>query len=205
VDRDTVDAAWRRAQPGVKRHANVRVEPGGTYSWSDTPVTPEPPRLTPVEALDRILRGRLPSGFKADLGDLVRAALRERDTLEQQARATYEGAREARAALERQIRIDAARALAEMAMEVEELAGSGAAADVFVDRVRAQAKLFNLMPVGRAGDELPYDPIRHTPIGGHPTDGSMVVVIRPGYTWRVGERDLLLEKAQVAPLVHPGG
>jgi hypothetical protein len=196
VARDVVDAAWRRAQPGVKRHANIAVDPNGRYAWSDTPVPREPIRSTPTEALERILRGRLPAGVKADLAELVLRALRERDVLEQQARATYEGAREARAALERQLRIDAVRLVAELAAEVEELAGH-ADTGVLVERVRALAKAFDLDPIGRAGDQAAFDPLQHEPIGGTPLDGTSVLVIRPGYSWRAGPHAVLLGKAQV--------
>ncbi len=198
VAQDVVDAAWRRAQPGVKRHANIRAEPSGHYAWSDVPVPREVPRLTALAALERILRGRLAAPVKADLAEQVRRAVTERDVLEQQAQATYAGAREARTALERQIRVEAARALAEVAAEVEELAVGGASTDVLTERVRALVKAFDLNPIGRAGDDDLFDPGRHAPIGGHPVDGAPIMVIRPGYTWRVGDRDVLLEKAQVA-------
>jgi hypothetical protein len=201
VPRDGVEKAWRRAQPGVRRHANIAVDAAGRYAWSDTPVLIEPPRFTPSAALERILR-RLAAAIKADLAELVRAALRERDVLEEQARATHAGAAQARAALERQIRIDAARAVAEMAAEIEELAGA-APADVLVDRARGLAKAYELEPIGRVGDEITFDADWHTPIGGDLPDGSPAMVIRPGYSWRFGDHAVLLGKAQVAP-VHSG-
>lgn len=199
VPRDGVEKAWRRAQPGVRRHANIAVDAAGRYAWSDTPVLIEPPRFTPSAALERILRGRLAAAIKADLAELVRAALRERDVLEEQARATHAGAAQARAALERQIRIDAARAVAEMAAEIEELAGA-APADVLVDRARGLAKAYELEPIGRVGDEITFDADWHTPIGGDLPDGSPAMVIRPGYSWRFGDHAVLLGKAQVAPV-----
>lgn len=196
VARDVVDVAWRRAQPGVKRHANVAVDASGRYAWSDRPVPREPIRATPTEAWERILRGRLPAGIKADLAELVLRALRERDVLEQQARATYESAREARTALERQMRIDAVRSVADIAAEVEELAGR-ADPGVLVERVRALAKAFDLDPIGHVGDLTAFDPLQHEPIGGQPLDGTPVMIIRPGYSWRTGPHAVLLGKAQV--------
>jgi hypothetical protein len=202
VAREDVDAAWRRAQPGVRRHANIAVDAAGHYVWSDVPVPVEPIHLTPIESLERILKGRLAAAVKADLADVVRRALHERDVLERQVQAGYDGSALARAGLERQVRIDAARAVAELAAEVEELAGA-APADVLVDRVRGLAKAFDLDPIGRVGDELAFDASQHTPIGGDLPDGSAVMVIRPGYTWRLGDRAVLIGKAQVTP-VYPG-
>jgi hypothetical protein len=137
VPPNEVEAAWRRAQPGVRRHANVTVDATGRYDWSidstfDRAWSPDPPpvqplRLTAAEALERILKGRLPAALKADLADLVRAALRDRDGLQ---------------ARELQLRVDAAGALAEL----EELASTGAPADVLVERIRALAKAFDPEP-----------------------------------------------------------
>jgi hypothetical protein len=199
VPREVADAAWRRAQPGVRRHANVAVDKAGRYAWSDAPVPPEPLRFTPSEALERILRGRLAAPVKVDLADLVRRALHERDVLEQQARVAHDGAVQARAALERQIRIDGARAMADLAAEVEELA-EAASPDTLVERVRGLAKAYELEPIGRVGEEISYDAAWHTPIGDDLPDGTVVMVIRPGYSWRLGDRAVLVAKAQVTPV-----
>lgn len=196
IAKEDVDAAWRRAQPGVKRHGNVAYAQGA-YRWSDTPVPVPVPVVTPVQAFERILAGRLAATVKADLADLVTTALRERDALEERLRGAYQGSDAARAARERQIRIDSARALAEVVMEVEELSAAGAEPAVTVERIRALAKAFDLEPIGRAGDEITFDPTLHSPIGGYPPDGSPVVVIRPGYTWRGSDQDVLVGKAQV--------
>jgi len=198
VAKDEVDQAWRRAQPGVKRHAHVVDIGRGRYQWSATPIPVAVPVVSPAEALERLVAGRVPSGLKADLADLVRRALAERDQLEHRLRVSHQGAREARGAQERQLRIDAARAVADVAMEVEELAAAGADPEVTVERIRALAKAFDLDPIGRAGDQVAFDPRAHTPIGGYPADGSAVVVIRPGYSWRAGDQDVLVAKAQVA-------
>jgi hypothetical protein len=118
VDHDSVDAAWRRAQPGVRRHANIQAG-AGRYAWSDVPVPVDVPRLTPAEALERILRPRLPAAVKHALAEQVRRALDERDTVE------------------RQLRAEAARALAEVA------AYAGGPAEVLVERVRELVKTFD--------------------------------------------------------------
>ena len=199
VEKDMVDAAWRKAQPGVKRHGNVEFDAThGKYRWSSASIPPPTLVLTPTQALESLVTGRVPAVIKPDLVELVRRALDERDALEARLRAGYQGTREARAALERQIRIDAARAVAEVAMEVEELAAAGADATVTVERIRGLAKAFELEPIGRAGEEVAFRPATHSAIGGYPPNGSMVVVIRPGYSWRTGDDDVLVAKAQVA-------
>ncbi len=209
VERSVVVAAWKRAQPGVRRHANIVFDAGrGVYRWSDNRAAV--PALTAEDALDRLLPARL-SARKAELAEIVRAALKERDGLEARVRGAYQGAREARAAQERQITIDAVRALAEVAMEVEELAAAGAdngvtvgvTVGVIVERVRALAAESGLVPIGRAGEQTVFDPRAHTPIGGLPAAGSRVSIIRPGYTWRAGDRDVLIGKAHVAAVLSP--
>jgi len=205
VERSVVEAAWKRAQPGVRRHANIVFDAGrGVYRWSDNRAPLPAP--TAEEALHRLLPVRL-TARKAELAEIVRAALKERDGLEARVRGAYQGARETRTAQERQIKIDAMRALAEVAMEVEELAATGAdigvTVGVIVERVRALAAESDLVPIGRAGDEMVFDPGAHTPIGGLPAAGSRVWVIRPGYTWRAGDRDVLIGKAHVAAVLSP--
>ena len=128
----------------------------------------------------------------------MRAALKERDDLEARLRAEYAGTRTMRAVQERQVRIDAVRALATVVSEVEELAAAGAGAGVTAERVRALAQAFGLAPIGRAGELTAFEPTWHEPIGARPPDDSEVCVIRPGYSWPTGEEDVLLCKAQVA-------
>jgi hypothetical protein len=78
VSRDVVDAAWRRAQPGVRRHANVVFDQAhSTYLWSDTPAPL--PAFTPATALEHLLS---PAGSdRAEAAEVIRAALGERDRL----------------------------------------------------------------------------------------------------------------------------
>src|SRR6185436_10091109 len=96
-----------------------------------------------------------------------------------------------------QLEMDAARALAEMAMEVEELATKQASSRAMIHRVRARMKRMRLEPIDRAGDEVPFDRQRHQPIGPDIRDGAPVVVVRPGYVWRTPEKDLLIERPVV--------
>jgi hypothetical protein len=97
----------------------------------------------------------------------------------------------------RQAEIDAVRALAELAIEVEELAFNEASTRALVHRVRARAKLAQLEPIERAGAETTFNRLRHKPIGQDIADGTVVVVVRPGYVWKAPPEDLLIAKAVV--------
>jgi hypothetical protein len=97
----------------------------------------------------------------------------------------------------RQAEIAAIRALAELAVEVEELAFNEASARAVVHRVRARAKLAQLEPIERAGAETTFNRARHKPIGQDIADGTVVVVVRPGYVWKAPPEDLVIAKAVV--------
>jgi hypothetical protein len=197
LDRSVVDAAWRRAQPSLRRHRYVRVDPPGVYRWQPAP--PAAP-VSPQTALERLVTERLPALARAELAEGIREALAERDALEERARGAYRDAATTRAAYERQLRVDAARALADVAMEVEELAAAGADGRVAVERIRALVAGFGLQPIGRAGERTLFDAARHTPIGVAVPAGSAVLIIRPGYSWQAGDQDVLLARAQIAPV-----
>jgi hypothetical protein len=144
IEPDVADAAWRRAQPALRHHANIMFdEVHRTYRWAESP--------------------------------------------EQRVRA----------ARERQLRIVAMRALADVLMEVEELAAAGADGAVTVERVRAMAQRQALTPIGRAGATIAFDPAWHRAIGAAPSPGVPVLVIRPGYLWQAGDEEILLGQAQV--------
>jgi hypothetical protein len=194
VEPAEADAAWRRAQPALRRVA--RFDPRGrTYAWPHTR-----PVLSPRDALDELQRGRRSAGDRAELAEAVRAGLRERDDLEQRLRESYRGSWRARQARERQVRLDAVRALARVAMEVEEMAAAGSGSAVIVERVRALARMSDLEPVGRAGEVTAFDGARHAAVVGGPPAGAPVSVVRPGYRWRSGADDVLLDRARVAPV-----
>jgi hypothetical protein len=195
LDRTLVDAAWKRAQPSLRRHRYVRIDPPGRYRWRAGTQEPGP---APEQALERLVAERLTATDRAELAEPIRAALAERDALEQRARSAYREAIQLRAANERQVRVDAARALAEVAMEVEELAATGVDARIAVERVRALVAGFGLVPIGRAGETVAFDPARHDPIGAIIPAGSAGLVVRPGYTWRIDDQDVLLARAQIA-------
>jgi hypothetical protein len=184
-----VDRAWPRARRALTARPDVAVI-GRSYAWHAAP--------TDGGALRRQL-----DDVSARCAELARRCeeLTERCVeLEVALRSGPERPAGLRAAQERQLRIDLIRALAEVAMEVEELAFNGADADVMIERIRALVDAYELEPIGRAGEEGRFDPARHAPIGARPGDGSRVSVVRPGYTWRAADGEVLIGKAQVAPV-----
>src|SRR5262249_49823128 len=102
-----------------------------------------------------------------------------------------------RATQDQKIRAQGIQALADLAMEVEELVANGAEADVLIERVRNNAAAQRLTPIESAGQTASFDRQRHAPIVGIPKEGAQVTVVRPGYSWRPAEEDLLIAKAQV--------
>lgn len=98
---------------------------------------------------------------------------------------------------ERQIRIDAVRALADVASFVE-----GALVrqppERVIARVRSLVARQGLERLDEAGAEEPYDPVRHDAVGGTPETGEIVVVRRAGYTWAGPDgEDIVLVRALV--------
>jgi GNAT superfamily N-acetyltransferase len=96
-----------------------------------------------------------------------------------------------------QTEMDAARALAEMAIEVEELAAKDASTRAMTHRVRARMKRMRLEPIDNAGEEVAFDRRRHQLIGPDIRDGAPVVVVRPGYVWKTPSKDVLIERPVV--------
>jgi hypothetical protein len=92
---------------------------------------------------------------------------------------------------------DAVRALAEMAIEVEELVANEASGRAVVHTVRALTKLAELRPIERAGQTTRFDRARHTSVGGRIPDGAPVLVLRPGYTWNSPDGEILIARAVV--------
>jgi hypothetical protein len=194
-----VDAAWRRAQPVLRRHPEIEFDAArGFYHHRDAAP------VEPGEALELLLPARI-TGRQAGLANVVRHALAERSSLQAGLRTGSAGSRERRGARERQIRLDVVRVLVDVVAEVEELTAAGAEPAVVAERVRGLAEAFGLRAVGRAGEQTTFDPDRHTPIGNWPSDEEAVLVLRPGYTWHHGRDVVLVAKAQVASVVHSGG
>lgn len=89
------------------------------------------------------------------------------------------------------------RALAELAIEVEELTVNQASARAMIHRVRARVKRMGLEPIDRAGELSTLDRTRHEPIGRPISDGTPVIVVRPGYIWKAPTGDVLIVRAIV--------
>ena len=103
-----------------------------------------------------------------------------------------------RAAQERQARIDAVRAAAELAIEVEEIAHNGADPGQIVKRVRNALAHKDLTPIGAAGEDTVFDPAKHRIEAGNPRKGTPVFILKPGYIWRYGNEVMIIEHALVA-------
>jgi hypothetical protein len=186
ADRLTV---WRRVQERLVVHERVAV--GGdryrrTYRW-----LPEPPAPTPEEALALLAEHRLPAQRRVELVEIVRAALARR---EEAPRPVADPVLVAQ--LEQRER-DAVRALAELAIEVEELVTNEASSRAVVHTVRSLTKLAGLRPIERAGEMTRFDRARHTSVGGRIADGAPVLVLRPGYIWNRGDEEILIARAVV--------
>jgi hypothetical protein len=174
---------WRRVQARLAAHERVSVE--GVRYRRTYRYLPEPPAPTPAQALELLQGHRLPAARRAELAEIVRSAL-----------ASSQDSPAGVARLEQREK-DAVRALAEMAIEVEELAVNEASTRAVVHTVRALTKVAQLRPIEGAGTSTRFDRTRHTSVGGYIADGAAVVVIRPGYVWHRPDGDILIAKAVV--------
>ena len=179
--------SWASIRPRLASHGQVRV--GGdshhrTYQFIGRAVTP-----SPLDALALLAGQRLSAARRAELADVVRAALSIPDT-----RLSTSGVVSAR--LDR-VLLPLLQALAQMAIEVEELATNAASARAVIHTVRALAKLADLHPVERAGESTQFDRSRHVSVGRPIPDGATVVVVRPGYTWNRPDAETLIARAVV--------
>jgi hypothetical protein len=141
------------------------------------------------EAAERALAAAAKAGEQA--------AVAAPSPVDDTAHAQYERAERRRAARERQARIDAMAAVAELAAEVEELTAKRAPSDVLLEHTRALTGGSGLEAIGRAGEATPYNESHHDPVGDFPNDGDPVIVIRPGYLWHAPGEAVLISKALV--------
>jgi hypothetical protein len=182
VAKDDADQAWPRVQRRLKSHEQVVVSGSGqemTYRWTRQPVEP-----TATEALNLLATRQLRADRRHVLVEVVRTALDQ------------SGDHGVVLRLEQKEK-DAVLALAELAMEVEELATNQASARAMIHRVRARTKLAALEPIGRAGETVAYDRKRHESMSKSVGEGSEVFVIRPGYVWKHPDGEILVAKAVV--------
>jgi hypothetical protein len=178
VDEPAARRAWKHLLPAIRANEQVS-EDRNRYRW-----VAQPSRMTAAEALQTLAQGRLPAAKAAELADIVAAAVVNPE----------------QAARQRQQAIDGVRALAALAIEVEELATKQASARAVVHRVRARVRRSGLEPIESAGDETRFDPKVHQPIGRAIPAGTKVIVVRPGYVWHAPTEDVQLHEAVVQEL-----
>jgi hypothetical protein len=174
-----VEKAWRRARARFASEDHVFIE-SGRYTWSA-----QPRQLSAADALERLTKGGQLAAGRQELAATVRAALGQPSS------------DPTAAPRQRQAEIDAMRALAELASEVEELTVNEVGSEVLIRRVRAWVKRSGLEPIERAGDPATFDRRRHRPIGPSIRDGAPVNVVRPGYVWKAPTEEVLIGKAVV--------
>ena len=182
VPRNVADAEWAPVQKRLRQDKRVITARDGQlvrYRWN-----PDPPRgPSPADALAMLVEGRLTRGEREALAETVRAAL-----------AAGGGGAEPADSKARQAELDAATELAGMASDVEEQVAKGASGKAVIHRVRARMKRLRLEPVEKAGESVAYDRTRHKAIRTGIAEGATVLVVRPGYVWRLPGEDLLIEK-----------
>ena len=202
VPRATADQAWSQAQKRLRNDNRVIAEKDRQtvrYRWNPDP----PPAPSAADALALLVEGRLTRGEREALAQTVREALAgavsaatapSASAAEPAAVSSEEMVPASRL---RQVELDAARELAGMAGDVEEQAVKGASAKAIIHRVRSRMKRLRLEPDEKAGETVPFDRARHQPMRPGIPDGAPVLVVRPGYTWRLTGDDLVIEKPVV--------
>ena len=96
----------------------------------------------------------------------------------------------------RQVMIDAARVVAQMAATVEQ-AATGEGAPGLLRKVNTLAERFGVRIDSERGISAVFDPARHTSPGIRPAGGDAVNVARSGYTWFDGNEHLVIVQALV--------
>lgn len=101
-----------------------------------------------------------------------------------------------RTAHDRQIKLDLMRTVALLAAQT--MQSEAARSDTALVRVVNHACLREgLAPLGEPGQQARYDPAVHDALGKALAPGTATTVVRGGYTWADGGRDVVLLKAQV--------
>lgn len=202
VPRPTADQAWSQTQKRLRHDNRVITERDGQtvrYRWNpDQPSAP-----TPADALALLVDGRLTRGEREALAQSVREALA--GTVSAATAPPDRPPPPAAGAAEemvsanrlRQVELDAARELAGMAIDVEEQVAKGASAKALIHRVRSRMKRLRLEPQEKAGETVAFDRRQHQPTRSGISDGAPVLVVRPGYIWRLPGDDLVIEKPVV--------
>lgn len=190
VPRSRADDAWSAVQKRLRLDKRVITEKVGQstrYRWNPDPVrTP-----TPLDALAMLVEGRH-RGEREALAVAIRAALVERAQV-----LDVEPVEAVSINRLRQVELDTVRELAGLAIDVEEQIAKAASAKAIVHRVRSRMKRLRLEATEKAGETVAFDRTRHQPIRSGISDGAPVLVIRPGYIWRVPGDELVIEKPVV--------
>ncbi len=199
---------WRAIQARLVTHERVSI--GGDRYHRTYRYVPEPPKPSPAEALALLAGHRLPSARRAELVEILRAALGSRSAPDRSAtdRSAPERSATDRRATDRsapdrgqreleQREKDVIAVLVDLAVEVEELATNQASTRALVHTVRNRIRSAMLEPVERAGETTHFDRSRHQSVGGPIVDGAPVVVVRPGYIWNGPHGKVLVARAVV--------
>lgn len=190
LDPAAAAAAWPRIQRRLRSNCQVVVEPGHRYRYRFAGA---------AGAAGTVAAGEAASA--AEAAEAASAAGTVPGAVEAVAAAGTAGMVAASGAAEPSARdpseVDLVRTLAQLAIEIEEMAVNQASTRAVVHRVRALAQRAGLTPIDRAGEESTLDRLRHEPVGRPIPDGTPVVVLRPGYLWRRAGADVLLFRAVV--------
>jgi hypothetical protein len=184
VPRPDAEEVWPPVQKRLRLDKRVITQREGQivrYRWNPTP----PPAPDPAAALALLVEGRLTRGEREALAEAVRSQLAPS--------AASDGSPDRI----RQVELDVARELVGLAAEVEEQVAKGASAKAIVHKVRARMKRLRLEALERAGETVSFDRDEHQPLRAGIPAGARVLVVRPGYVWRVPGGDLVIEQPVV--------
>ncbi len=199
MDESLVKAEWKRVQPKLASHPQVAYE-GRKYVWSDAarPARPEG-ELTAAEAVAQLVKGaKLKVAERTRLGQIALSALDGPAKPRATGRAAAVEEAERHRHLETKIRGEYLRALADLAMDLEEQIGNEASALTMIERIRTTTQAQGLEPIGDVGEVAAFDGRIHHPIAGSLNPETSVIVMRPGYFWRAGkDSEVLMAKARV--------
>lgn len=141
-----------------------------------------------------------------DLADVTRRKEALTRKTQRQAEELRQGRQAGRAVSQsqlRQARVDGLRVLAIVLAEVADqaihtAADESASAHALYRRVLAQASAAELTDIGRAGEQVDFDPVRHRSRTG---PAARVIVERPGFVWQAGTpQEVVLVPVLVRPV-----
>lgn len=176
--RADVDRHWKRLQPVLKLHPNVRMGSNKKYEWSAR----QQPAQNSLAVLAGNLLAKLPGWLaEALVQNVSRGLIDDKATDAGWADKEFEKAR----------------LVADLAVAVEVLRARGATIAEVADLFAEEAQRKRLWPIGQPGDTVEFDPASHDAEGGMPKPGAAVKVVRAGYVWRGGGEPIVAAKAAV--------